>query len=161
MVASAGPRLRPVGVDDEVPGPGDVHTVGERLTGQVGVDQGGHGADPGQAQPATHVLGTVGHEQRHHVAPADALLAGPVAHPGRLLAELTVGDLASVVGGIDDRHPLGMTGDDLRELAGHAAVGAGPVAQRRRSQRGHAAQVAHVAGESLGESHTATVAGGE
>src|SRR6185437_7707131 len=75
--AHRGQPRREFAADDGALGRDDVDRMGERVAGEIVVDERDHGADARQAQPYRHVLGAVLHHQAHGVAGAQALRQTP------------------------------------------------------------------------------------
>lgn len=69
-------------------GVGDVDAVHQGLQAQVEVDECRLDADLGHAQPQTHILRAVLHEQSHHVALPEATLQQQVGHAVWVLVQL-------------------------------------------------------------------------
>ena len=65
--------------------------VHQGLLSEVVVDKGGDHAYLAKAKPHPHVLGTVLHEQGHHIAPLHALAQEEVGHSVSVLVELPEG----------------------------------------------------------------------
>ena len=61
---------RELGRDDDMGGRGDRDAMGERLAGQIGVEQRDDAADLGDAEPDGEIFRPVGHQQADGCRPA-------------------------------------------------------------------------------------------
>ena len=119
----------------------DIDAMGERRTGQIGIEQGNHTADPGDAQPDGHVFGPVRHQQADAIAFAETLVERPSGISVRPLGERTIGQalavgeqgrrVAELRGEFLDhrgKNAIGMAGDGRRQLErAHPGFGSGTV----------------------------------
>ena len=149
------PRLLPgsdmLGADNGHLRVDDRDRVGQRLAGQVGVDQGRCAAGAGNAEPDAQIVRAVVHQQGDDIALADALRAGPARVRIGAAVVVPVGQRLGVG---DQRDLVGMLG---RDLLHHVADGAGRRAGDRRDlpqdpQR--AAQIGKLARQPLEQAHS-------
>ncbi len=63
----------------------DVDAMGERGAGQIGIEQGNHAADAGDAKPYGDVFGTIGHQQADDFAFCETLRRAPIGHIGLIV----------------------------------------------------------------------------
>ena len=68
---------RELGADDDGLRCDDIDRVDQRVAGQIGIDEGNHGADARQAQPDRQVFGAVGHHQAHGIPALETLGKSP------------------------------------------------------------------------------------
>ena len=114
---------RAIAVGDHMGRPGDVQAVLQRLAGEVVVDQGGDHPDLRQPIPDRQVVGPVGHEQDHRLAPAQALVDGPMGVTVGRRIHLAIGQMAALEG---DRAALAPAVDRrLQVVADQMIRGAG------------------------------------
>ena len=125
--------------------------MSEGRAGQVGVDERADDADLRQAEPAGEELGTVLHQQRDDVAPAESLTGRPVRVAIGLGVQLGVAGAASLeADGLLAGRPLGpvlhqvgrgrVATDELAHAPGDSGAESDglQVAANRLDQAGHA-----------------------
>jgi hypothetical protein len=81
---------------DDVPGLDDVDAVGERVAGEVGVEQRHYSSDSRHAEPDRHVFRPVRHQQADRVALADAVLERPARVAVGARSKLAIGQSLTV-----------------------------------------------------------------
>ena len=113
MLLRAG-ELQPQGrLDDRRPGVDDGDAMGERGTGEIGVDQRGGDADPCKTHPDRQIFRSIGHHQANRVAPAQAPGERPAGVAVRPRVELAVGEGFALA---DQGRPLRVVGRPAFEI---------------------------------------------
>ena len=134
----------------DVPRLDRIDAVRECGSGQIGIEQPHHAADPGDAEPDRHELRPVRHQEADRVALADALCEPPARIAVRTCRELPVAEALAV--GEQRRRVavfVGELGDDLREDTAGVACN-----RRRHAQRAQGTpQAGRVGLEPLDQSH--------
>ena len=147
-----------LGGHDDMPGRDQVDAMREGAAGQLRVEQRHDAADPGDAEPDRHVLGSARHEQTDGVAWSESLIERPARIAIGLLGQRTIGQALALgqqgrrrveaLGELVDhrrQRALRAPADRRRQLerapprlggAGGRAIGGGALAAPRRRQLG-------------------------
>ena len=82
--------------DDQMLRGDNINTVGERRTGQIGIQQGDDPTDAGDTEPYSKVFRSIGHQQADYLALTNALLKRPSRVLIDALREFAVGHTLAV-----------------------------------------------------------------